>query len=113
MSYKMFLDDVRTPRMLYLEPSEWTHVKSFKEAVECVEKNGIPIEIRFDHDLGDGDYKTGADFARWLGEKIFYDGKKFPDGFTYEVHSMNPVGAENIRDIMGYFIFACCDPNAR
>jgi hypothetical protein len=47
-------------------------------------------------DSGSDDYgpeKTGYDCAKWLVEYCVEHGLKFPE---YVVHSMNPVGKENI-----------------
>jgi arginase family enzyme len=81
------------------------------EAVECILKNGLPIFISFDHDLADDHYlpgstyeKTGATFARWLIDWIIDNDIVIPDDFNYYVHSMNPVGAENIRSLMASFL---------
>lgn len=55
--------------------------------------DGSEIYISFDHDLGNG--KTGYDFAKWLIEHqcIGY----------FHVHSMNPVGAANIRQLLSHY----------
>lgn len=120
--YNLYLDDVRYPqhsheytgRDIYLsEP--WKVVRSYKEFVNTILELGIPDSVSFDHDLGlehyeDGnlayngeideiDYskykeETGYDCAKWLVEYCMDNNiKTFPD---YYVHSMNPVGAQNI-----------------
>ncbi len=51
------------------------------------------ICISFDHDLGAK--KTGYDFAKWLIEHNI-------TGF-FHIHSMNPVGASNIRQLLTHY----------
>ena len=119
---KLFLDDVRNPsecfhymykrigdhNQIYLE--KWEVVRNFDDFTKFVQDHYEEITyISFDHDLADVHYdpktwtegfvyqeKTGADCARWL--KYFYLAKKkrLPTMF---VHSMNPVGTENIINI--------------
>ena len=55
---QLFLDDVRDPPA----GDESVIVRSFAEAVEYVERHGIPAFISFDHDLGEN-VPTGHDFA--------------------------------------------------
>ncbi|GJE15980.1 cyclic-phosphate processing receiver domain-containing protein [Methylobacterium marchantiae] len=95
MSYRLFLDDERDP------PSEgdWDVVRSLEAAQAVVLLRGMPAFVSFDHDLGaDDDGKplaTGADFAHWLGGFVLDNGLSL-NGFTWSVHSQNPIGAANI-----------------
>lgn len=108
MTYKLFLDDVRNVDRLYgsvaWDPphtGDWVSCRSMAEAVAVIEDRGCPTFISFDHDLGDG-VPTGMDLARWLVEHDLDHGS-MPQGFQYDVHSWNPVGAANIRALMeGY-----------
>ncbi len=113
----LFLDDERMPRdvtwMLIggfdCWAADWQIVRSLNEAVAWVKANGFPDVISFDHDLGmahyEGNYSdgtTGLDFAKWLIEYDM-DTHTMPENFTFTVHSMNPIGAENIRLLLeGY-----------
>ena len=103
MCYKLFLDDERYPRTIYntrchteifSSDDDWVIARSYNVAVDIVTTNGCPQFISFDHDLGTG--KTGMDFAKWIIEQALNDSDFIPVGFDYYVHSMNPVGAENI-----------------
>lgn len=103
---KLFLDDCRNP-----PDSSWDVVRSYNEFTKYIEENGVPELISFDHDLAFEHYplaetnpskdipyntyeeKTGYDCAKWLIERSI-----LPDNFI--VHSMNPVGAQNIRFVM-------------
>ena len=103
---KLFLDDMRKP-----PDNTWDVVRSYDQFVAYIEANGVPEVISFDHDLADQHYapevlqainesgkieyekyaeKTGYDCAKWLVENG-YEVKR------WMVHSMNPVGAQNIR----------------
>ena len=110
MTYKLFLDDYRNP----VKHEEWVVARSYSEAVEIIEKQGMPKFISFDHDLAEqhyaGDFsgpeRTGYDFAKWIVDQCLLYGVRLPDGFNFAVHSMNPVGAKNIRDLMESLLWA-------
>ena len=96
---KLWIDDCRTP------PKGYHWCKSVNEARRFIEKredymlrtltDNFSIElIDIDHDAGDfasdgGDYIKLLD---WL-EEVGYDG-------YIHIHSMNPVGVENMRRII-------------
>lgn len=90
----IYIDDMRQP---FIHNAIW--VKSYDEAIAAmrnvVEVMNMPITltIDFDHDLGEE--KTGYDFAKWLIEQN-YIGK-------FRIHSMNPVGASNIRQLLKHY----------
>jgi hypothetical protein len=124
MSYKLFLDDYRTPndtykythKKMYLE-TDWIIVRSYDEFIKYIKNNGVPKIISFDHDLGDEHYelhlngddinydnyteKTGYDCAKWLINYIL-DEEKSPPQYIY-IHSMNPAGSDNIKKIFENF----------
>jgi len=104
------MDDVRKYTKLPNIPNEqWTVVRSYSDFVEVVNKLGLPMFVSFDHDLGLSHYghglngddipydsyteKTGYDAAKWLVDYCMKNGVKHP---LYVVHSMNPVGKQNI-----------------
>lgn len=119
---KIFLDDYRIPldcvpymhqrigklNPIYLE--KWEVVKNYNEFVKliskAVESENEITHVSFDHDLADEHYapedqkhykeKTGCDCAKWLKE--FYKNKNMPLPIIF-VHSMNPVGTENIIQV--------------
>ncbi len=122
MSYKLFLDDVRSVRaaipimesrgirtQVYLEDG-WLIARSYQDFVDLVTEHGIPDMISYDHDLADIHYdsrtwketfkydeETGLDCAKWMVEYCREKGVKHP---PYLVHSMNPVGASNIKNYL-------------
>ena len=125
---KLFLDDVRNPsdcfsymykrigplNAIYLE-SDWLIVRNYEQFKQAIISHYDKItHISFDHDLADGHYhesmndpiayskhletiieKTGTDCAKFVKE--FYQGTPMiPIMF---VHSMNPVGTQNIINV--------------
>lgn len=103
---KLFLDDLRTPDMVYTEltASAYHVVRSYAEFVRYVEKNGLPDFISFDNDLGldeKGELAPdGYAAAKWLVYKSGLDLRKL----QFKVHSANPVAAEQIRGLLGNYI---------
>ena len=122
--YNLFLDDVRVPedvsnyifpvelRLLY-KLNEWKIVRSHKQFVDHIIMHGLPGMISFDHDLADAHYEpatwkeghvyeeeTGYDCAKWLVDHCLRTKKELPD---FLVHSMNPVGSKNIKDLLNNF----------
>jgi hypothetical protein len=100
---KMFLDDIREPQNDYD-----VIVRNFEEAVEFVQKYGIPTFISFDHDLGCDEIgnilKSGYDFAKWLVDMDIENIHKFPSNFTFDIHSANPIGKNNIKSILNNYL---------
>ena len=100
---RMFLDDIRVPKNDYD-----VIVRSFEEAINFVKENGIPNFISFDHDLGCDEIgnilKSGYDFAKWLVDMDIENIYKFPDNFTFDIHSANPIGKNNIKSILNNYL---------
>lgn len=108
MTYNLFLDDERMPKdvtwtAIGLGP--WVIVRNYEEFRIAVKANGVPDRVSFDHDLADAHYvacmngsedygpeKTGYDCAKWL---VHHCSGRYPFP-TYTVHSLNPIGRENI-----------------
>jgi hypothetical protein len=112
-AWTLFLDDLRFPEDVRYDYGPYKDVvicRNMDDAVWCVKQYGIPKFISFDHDLADEHYvaaggeKTGHTFAKWLCDYIMDNKVDIPEDFAYYVHSMNPVGAENIRMYMHNFI---------
>ena len=128
MSYKLFLDDVRSPKTtysymelpIYNEP-DWIIVRNYYAFITIIEKKGIPDIISFDHDLADIHYKvqdfdydredyekTGYHCAKWLIDYCLDNLLRYPN-FEKElpkkiiVHSMNPYGSKNIKSLFDTF----------
>ena len=95
---------------------EWNIVRSYKEFVEWLDTNGIPLVVSFDHDLheehirsflssyrcgvieyGNFKEKTGKHCAEYLVEKCKKMNVDIPICY---VHSANPIGRANIKEIL-------------
>jgi hypothetical protein len=108
---------------VFYRKEQWEIVRNYKEFCEFISKNGLPELISFDHDLADEHYtpqeywhnyevskayqesqnykeKTGMDCAKWLVDYCIVNSQPLPKFF---IHSMNPVGAENIRVLLNNF----------
>ena len=129
----VFLDDIRIPsdcfsympepeKELYSTPlGFWNVVRNYDEFVDDIESYGLPDFVSFDHDLSDEHYsttmydgnqttynqlykdfkeKTGYDCAKWLVNYCSVNGLPLP---KYSVHSMNPVGRDNILGLFKSF----------
>ena len=90
MKRYIYIDDLREP---LISEAEW--VKTYNETVSVL--RSIPkdccLMVDFDHDLGSD--RTGYDIALWLVENE-YTG-------MFRVHSMNPVGRNNIRSLLTHY----------
>lgn len=114
--YYLFLDDIRMPEdvtWVRLPEVEWTIIRNYSEFRNIILNLGIPEFVAYDHDLADTHYgdglhgdkidytkykeKTGYDCCQFLLNQCNNKGIKHP---PYVVHSMNPVGAANIRIII-------------
>ena len=116
MSYYLMLDDIRSmsdvrkyTKLPDVSNEHWVVVRSYNEFVDTINKLGLPTFVSFDHDIASSHYghglqgddipydsyteKTGYDCAKWLVEYCMKKGVKHP---PYQVHSMNPVGKQNI-----------------
>ena len=114
--YTLFLDDERNPSDVTWAPipnhQEILVARNYQQFRLTVATRGVPSYVSFDHDLADVHYQamlrevngipadygleqTGFDCAKWLVEHCNVTNAPFP---AWAVHSMNPVGAERIRD---------------
>lgn len=106
---------------LIYRSQNWDVVKNYPEFVAYITKHGLPEVISFDHDLADGHYhenmqkgelnysgdsfnddynKTGYHCAKWMIEYCMNNNVK---PLRCIVHSMNPVGTENITALIDNF----------
>lgn len=88
---KLWLDDVREA------PEGYVWLKSVNEAIAFVEANKEKIElIDTDHDAGDF-ADQGGDYIRFLDYLAVI---RKGETFAVRIHSMNPVGRDNMRRII-------------
>jgi len=112
-NYNLFLDDLRIrTHVTWVNVPKDQHysvVRNYQEFVDIITLRGLPKFVCYDHDLNDIHYghglqgddipydsyteKTGYDAAKWLVDYCMKKGVKHP---PYVVHSMNPVGKQNI-----------------
>lgn len=93
---KLWIDDLRPT------PDGYVWVKSVNEAKTAIwqyEHNMIDDNILIDLDHDAGDYASeGGDYIKlldWLEAKNIVD-----TGYSFHLHSMNPVGVQNMRAII-------------
>lgn len=93
---KIWVDDVRPA------PNGYIHCRSVNEAKTAIrfyERNFSDDTILIDLDHDSGDYfNDGGDYIKildWLEEEGIVD-----TGYFFHLHTMNPVGAENMRRII-------------
>jgi len=123
-SYHLFLDDERFPKdvkWVELPLVPWVIVRNYKQFVETIERDGVPLTVSFDHDLADEHYqefhaandkrlvnkgnfrysemkeKTGYHCAQWLAQYCVDKNHPLP---VYYLHTMNHIGKENMRSIL-------------
>jgi len=94
---KIWVDDIRpAPDNSYIHCRS---VNEAKAAIRFYERNyhDDRILISLDHDSGDY-FNDGGDYIKildWLEEEGIVD-----TGYFFHLHTMNPVGAENMRRII-------------
>ena len=95
---KLWVDDIRPA------PEGWYQARSVNVAKEMILANWENIEIlSIDYDSGDYN-KFGGDYInilKWLEEEEHKTNKKIVT-FPIQIHSMNPVGVQNMRNIIQY-----------
>ena len=90
--FYVYVDDEREPLMDY---DYWA--KNYTEAISAIEtfctQGYTSLTLDLDHDLGIG--KTGYDIAKWCVEHGWKG--------TFRVHTMNPVGHNNICQLLHHY----------
>ncbi|WP_076666905.1 cyclic-phosphate processing receiver domain-containing protein [Pontibacter indicus] len=103
---KLFLDDIRTVDMVYSKAmeDEFVVVRSYYEFVDYININGLPDFISFDNDLGleeNGELAPdGYAAAKWL---VYHSGLDLIE-LKFNVHSANPVAAQQINGLLTNYI---------
>lgn len=122
--YNLFLDDIRVPTDVTWvnipADQHYSVVRSYKEFVDLITLQGVPKYVCYDHDLAYTHYghglnndeipynsyneKTGYDCAKWLVGYCFAKKINHP---PYIVHSMNPIGKQNIESYINSYNKVC------
>ena len=106
MTYKLFLDDIRTVGMVYkdLTDHDFVIVRNFKDFKATLLTKGLPDFISFDNDLGLDDNgevaPDGYDCAKWL---VYESGLDLTN-LKFKVHSANPVASKQIQSLLDNYI---------
>lgn len=98
-TYNLFLDDERFPNQVTWVTFpcwDWEVVRNMDEFIDVVESFGLPDFVSFDHDLG-RKQPTGYDAAKWLVDYCEKNNLPLPG---WQVHSLNPVGRDNVQRFM-------------
>jgi len=123
--YNLFLDDIRNPKdvtWIELPLVEWVIVRNYKEFVDIILRNNVPLRVSYDHDICEEHYPGGVGIyegdPRIKTIKLDYDSYKEKTGYhcalflvnycidhhlplpTYYIHTLNPVGRMNITSVM-------------
>ncbi|MFP6560782.1 cyclic-phosphate processing receiver domain-containing protein [Paraburkholderia sp. B3] len=98
MQYRLFIDDLRDPTS-----PDWVVARDSATAIKLLETQGCPVEISFDHDLG-GDDTAIAVVKRLIDLDLDAGGSYIPNDFHFTVHSANPVGRENILELLARYL---------
>ena len=102
MGYKLFLDDLRTVRMVYPDRREedFVIVRTYSAFVDCIQRHGLPEFISFDNDLGEDEpghvAPDGYAAAKWL---VYQSGLDLRP-LAFHVHSANPVARLQIESLL-------------
>lgn len=104
MAYRLFVDDLRNPSL-----PDWVVARNSAAAISILETQGCPVEISFDHDLG-GDDTSMSIVRRLIDLDLDSGGQYIPADFHFTVHSANPVGRENIRELLSRYLVFRADP---
>lgn len=99
--WKLFLDDLRD-----CNDPEYVVCRTSSEALEQVRQRGMPVDMALDHDLGEvnGMDDTAMNFLHSLAEMLMDGDLLFPSGFSYTIHSANPVGRSNIKGLLDQLV---------
>lgn len=101
--YSIYVDDIR------LTPDDYPydrHCYSTNETLNCIRKQykaGVrQFFLDLDHDCGDDFIQDGGDYINILKslENLLYDGKYKDCKFLIRIHTMNPVGRQNMKAIL-------------
>lgn len=108
MNYFLYIDDIRDDDKFFLRFStadtKWFPfiVRSYEDAVKKFEHrvSGDQFFVDLDHDLGfddeQGIEKNGYDICKYIVEN------EVPV-VGFHIHSMNPVGAANMRQLLTHY----------
>ena len=98
---RVYLDDERIPKVEQFDKVIRSYENFEREVLALAHYGAKFTYISFDHDLGLG--KTGYDCAKFLVDADI-SANILHTNFKFNVHSANPVGAENIRSYLSNYL---------
>lgn len=106
MGYKLFLDDIRTVKMVYpdMAESDFTIVRDHLAFKEAILKMGLPEFISFDNDLGLDQNDTVAPDGYACAKWLVYESGLDLTNLKFYVHSANPVAKIHIESLLNNYI---------
>lgn len=96
--WALFLDDERFPQDAEFVPKPGSNMliaRSVSQAQQFVNEHGLPSQISFDHDLGEGQ-DVATKFMWWLINGHLDQHWNCAEITMVQVHSANIKGAENL-----------------
>lgn len=93
----LYVDDIRDFKGNLGEEYVLVTARSYGHAIDAINffyAEGCEFFIDLDHDLGRE--KSGYDIAKYIVENEL-------DGIKWRVHSMNPVGRDNIAQLLSHY----------
>ena len=106
MTYKLFLDDIRDVKMVYknLTDEDFVIVRNFKDFKQVIIENGLPELISFDNDLGLDENENIAEDGYAAAKWLVYESGIDLRNLKFNVHSANPVAAQQIQGLLDNYI---------
>ena len=106
MTYKLFLDDIRDVKMVYknLKEEDFVIVRNFEDFKQVIIENGLPELISFDNDLGLDENENIAEDGYAAAKWLVYESGIDLRNLKFNVHSANPVAAQQIQGLLDNYI---------
>lgn len=106
MSYKLFLDDIRDVPMVYknLTNEDFDIVRNFNDFKQTIIEKGLPELISFDNDLGLDENGNVAEDGYAAAKLLVYKSGLDLRNLKFNVHSANPVAAQQIQGLLDNYI---------
>jgi len=95
-NFVYWIDDERRPDWFFIDEffdQTVIWIKDYNMFKYYLNRYGVPVEIHFDHDLGNPCNETGLDCAKLLVQYCMDNCDPLP---SYACHSSNPDGRKNI-----------------
>jgi hypothetical protein len=106
MTYKLFLDDIRTVKMVYknLTDDDFVIVRNFNDFKKTILENSLPELISFDNDLGLDENGIIAEDGYAAAKWMVYESGLDLINLKFNVHSANPVASQQIQSLLDNYI---------